>query len=65
MNDQQWKLLDRFKEPSSWSAIAAGLGSLGVMLPPGIVQVISLVGAGLCVLAGILLKEKTSPNGTE
>lgn len=57
MNAAEWKLVDRFKEPSSWSAIAAGAGMLGVSLPAGMMQGISLVGAGICVLLGFFLKE--------
>ena len=50
-------LIKRFSEPSSWAALAAGAGTLGIAIPGGWVQVISLFGAGLAVLAGILLKE--------
>ena len=60
MNDEEWKLIDRFKEPSSWSAIGAGLVGLGLYIPPGAIQAVSLIGAGGCVLAGVLLKEKAS-----
>ncbi len=60
MNDAEWKLVDRFKEPSSWAALAAGFGTFGFVLPGGLVQVVSLFGAGFCVLLGVLLKEKSS-----
>lgn len=57
MNQNDWKLIDRFKEPSSWASLAAGLGVVGVSLPPGAVQGLSYVGAGICVLLGFFLKE--------
>ena len=57
MNANEWKLIDRFKEPSSWSALAAGLGTIGVIVPSNIVQVISLFGAAVCVALGVLMKE--------
>lgn len=60
MNSQEWKLIDRFKEPSSWASLAAGLGVIGVTVPSNIVQGISLVGAGICVLLGFFLKEGAS-----
>jgi hypothetical protein len=55
-----WKLVDRFKEPSSWASLAAGLGMLGVSLPSSVVQGASLIGAGACMLLGFFLKEKTN-----
>jgi hypothetical protein len=60
MNDQEWKLIDRFKEPSSWAAIGAGVATIGVNLPPGMVQAVSYVGAAGCILAGVFLKEGSS-----
>ena len=60
MNDQEWQLLDRFKEPSTWGTLSVPLSAIGISLPTGVLQVISLFGAGICVLLGILLKEKTS-----
>ena len=57
MSQDEWKLIDRFKEPSSWAGLAAGLGALGVSVPAGIVQGASLVGAGICVLLSVILKE--------
>jgi hypothetical protein len=59
MNDAEWKLVDRLKEPSSWAALAAGFGTFGIALPGGLVRVVSLFGAGLCVLLGVMLKEKS------
>lgn len=59
MNDTEWKLIDRLKEPSSWAGVAAPLAALGFSLPSGVVQAISLLGAGACVLLAVLLGEKT------
>lgn len=60
MNDAEWKLIDRFKEPSSWSALAAGLSMLGITVPAPLFQGISMAGAAVCVLLGFFLKEKTN-----
>lgn len=57
MTDQEWKLLDRFKEPSSWSALAAGLAAIGIVVPGEIVQAVALLGSGVCVLLGVVLRE--------
>ena len=51
-------IIARFKEPSSWAALAAGATSLGIVIPAGWVQTISLIGAGIATLLGIFLKEK-------
>lgn len=60
MNDSEWKLVDRFKEPSSWAGLAAGAATFGFAIPAGWAQAVSLLGAGLCTLASILLKEKSA-----
>lgn len=57
VDSNEWKLVDRFKEPSSWAALAAGLGTIGLSLPGGLVQAISLVGAGVCCAFGFFMKE--------
>jgi hypothetical protein len=57
MNPNEWKLIDRFKEPSSWAGIGVLLSTIGVNVPSGLVQAISLLGAGACVLLSVLLKE--------
>ena len=59
MNDAEWKVIDRFKEPSSWAAISVPLATMGLVVPTQWLQVISLVGSGLCVVLGIVLKEKS------
>ena len=53
-------LINRFKEPSSWAALAAGLTGLGLTLPPGLVSGISYVGAGIACLLGFFMPEKTA-----
>lgn len=57
MNSQEWKLIDRFKEPSSWAALAAAATTAGLVLPGQLIQALSFIGAGICVLLGVLLKE--------
>jgi hypothetical protein len=59
MNEQEWKLVDRLKEPSSWAAIAAAFAAFGITIPNDWVHAISLVGAGLASILGIVLKEKS------
>ena len=60
MNSTEWRLVDRFKEPSSWSALAAGFAALGISVPGPVLQAVSYAGAAVCVLLGFLMKEKTS-----
>lgn len=49
-------ILQRLKEPSTW----AGLSVLGVVfgLPPGTIDAVGQVVAGIAALAGVVLTEK-------
>lgn len=60
MSDTLWRVVDRFKEPSSWAALAAPLAALGVSVPSDYLRTASLLGAGICVLLGIIMKEKSA-----
>ncbi len=60
MNEQQWRLVDRLKEPSSWAAIAAGFAGCGITIPSEWAHALSLFGAGVCCLLGVLLREKST-----
>jgi len=50
-------LATRFSEPSSWAGITAGLGMIGLNLPPGTAQAVSYIGAGAAMLVAIFLPE--------
>jgi hypothetical protein len=50
-------ILKRFREPSTYSGIAALLVALGVALPAGIVESVTYFGVGLAGLASIFLPE--------
>ena len=52
-----WRLVDRFKEPSSWTAIGGALALIGVNVPTPVIQAISFIGSGAALLLGFLLKE--------
>lgn len=51
----------RFKEPSSWAGIAAGLAGLLHFTDPGITSSIELIGAGIATVVSIVLAEKAKP----
>jgi len=51
-------LIERFKEPSSYSAIAAVLAMCGVIIPSDLWQSIVMIGCGISGAAGFLIKEK-------
>ena len=51
-------LIERFKEPSSYSAIAAVLAMCGIMIPSDLWQSIVMIGCGISGAAGFLIKEK-------
>ena len=50
-------ILERLSEKSTYATITAVLGVAGVVLPPGVMQDITLVGMGASALAGIIIKE--------
>lgn len=56
----EWKLIDRFKEPSSYAGLTAALGGFGITLPAGYLQTISYLGAGICLALSIFLKENSA-----
>ena len=51
-------IVSRFKEPSSYSAIAAVLAMCGIMIPSDLWQSIIMIGCGISGAAGFLIKEK-------
>lgn len=60
MPPSDWRLIDRFKEPSSWNAIGVLLAGVGVNIPTGLGHGIALIGAGVCIILGFVLKEGKS-----
>jgi len=60
LNQQEWSIIDRFKEPSSWNALATIPATLGFVVPGPVATAIGFVGAGICVLLGFILKEGTA-----
>ncbi len=56
--DDPYSILARFKEPSSWSALAALLAIFGVNVAPETWQAIVALGGGIAALAGVLLPER-------
>jgi|TARA_R110000824_G_scaffold5224_5_gene24288 hypothetical protein len=52
------QLIYRFKEPSSYSAIAAVLAMVGVIIPNDLWQSLVMVGCGIAGAAGFWIREK-------
>lgn len=52
------RLIASLREPSTYAALAALLGTVGISLPPGLVQNVTLAGTGLAGLLGVFLPEK-------
>lgn len=50
--------LARFKEASTWGALAGALAALGINIPSPTWQAISTVGSLAAGAAGVLIKEK-------
>ena len=57
MSPDEWKIVDRFKEPSSYNALGTMLATFGVAVPSIWLSVISYVGSALCLAVGLLMKE--------
>lgn len=53
-------ILDRIREPSTWSGIAAFAMALGLGVPPGTVEAVTQVGMGLAGLVAVFLREKSA-----
>ncbi len=51
-------ILERFKEPSSWSGLAALLTGLGIQLPNGIAESGAFILAGIAGVLAVFLREK-------
>lgn len=50
--------LARLKEPSTWAAIFGAITAVGVSLPPGITQQITLAGSGIAGVLAFMLPER-------
>jgi hypothetical protein len=50
-------LANRFKEPSSWAGLAGVVGLFGISAPTGLIQSITLIGAGVCGVIAVLVPE--------
>lgn len=50
-------LLARFREPSTYAALAAGFAALGVTIPNETLSAVAMAGVGLSTLAGIAIPE--------
>ena len=50
--------LNRFKEPSTYAAIAAALIAVGLNVDDSVVQAVTQAGTGLAALAAVFLREK-------
>ena len=51
-------LVERFKEPSSYSAIAAVLAMVGIIVPSDLWQSVVMIGCGAAGAVGFFMKEK-------
>jgi hypothetical protein len=51
-------MLARLREPSSWASIVAALGMIGFAIPDELWTAVSLIGSGVALLLGIVLRER-------
>lgn len=51
-------IINRFKEPSTWSGIASIVIALGLGVPPGTIEAVTQIGIGIAGLAGVILSER-------
>lgn len=50
-------LVNRLKEPSTWSAIFTALAAVGISMPEGLAQLVIGAGAGVAALLAFFLPE--------
>jgi uncharacterized membrane protein YccC len=53
-------ILNRFKEPSSYAALAAVLAMIGISIPVDLWQNIIMIACGVSGVAGFFMSEKTT-----
>lgn len=53
-------IIQRLREPSTWSGLGMLAVSLGLGIPPGTLEAITSIGVGVAGLASILLREKAA-----
>lgn len=51
-------IITRLREPSTYAGLGALLGTFGVVMPPGMVQNITLAGTGLAGIVAALLPDR-------
>lgn len=56
-------ILNRLREPSTWSGLASFAIALGLGIPPGTLEAVTQIGIGVAGLAGVLLSERGAANG--
>lgn len=52
-------IINRLKEPSTWSGLGMLAVSLGLGIPPGTIEAVTSIGVGVAGLAAIFLREKS------
>lgn len=51
-------ILNRIREPSTWSGIASLAVAFGLGIPPGTVEAVTQVGVGVAGLFAVFLRER-------
>lgn len=51
-------IFNRLREPSTWAGIASLVAAFGFGVPPGTVEAVAQVGAGIAGLGAIFLRER-------
>lgn len=55
--EEEYKLLERFSEPSSYAGLGVALGATGLALP-GWASSAALIFSGICGVLAFIMKEK-------
>ena len=53
-------IINRFREPSSYAALAGVLAMVGIMVPADLWQNVVMVACGMAGVAGFFMGEKTT-----
>jgi hypothetical protein len=57
--DLEMWLVSRMKEPSSYAGLAGLLTALHLVLPPGVIQVLPIIGMAIASVLAVLLPERS------
>lgn len=51
-------IFNRLREPSTWAGLASMAVAFGIGIPPGTIEAVAQIGAGIAGLGAVFLRER-------